>query len=173
MGTRTRTRPDESGKPGQITPQGRSRLEQEVDRLWRESRAMAEKVAVAAAEGDRSENAEYTYSKMRLGALHRKLGFLTRRLKVLTVAKPPPDDGCVHFGCWVEIEDDEGNRSTYRIVGPDEFDLANGHISSESPVARALLGREVGDEVFVKLPRGDLHATVVAISVEEPANRER
>jgi transcription elongation factor GreB len=173
MGTRTRTRPDESGKPGQITPQGLARLEQEVDRLWRESRVMADKVAVAAAEGDRSENAEYTYSKMRLGALHRKLGFLTRRLKVLTVAEPPADDGHVHFGCWVVIEDDEGGRSTYRIVGPDEFDLANGHISSESPVARALLGRELGDEFVVKLPRGDLRATIVAITVEEPADRAR
>jgi transcription elongation factor GreB len=171
MGTRTRSRPDESRKPGQITPEGYRSLQDQVDTLWAESRVVADAVAVAAAEGDRSENAEYTYSKMKLAAIHRKLGFLTRRLKALTVVpQPPPDDARVHFGCWVEIEDDEGAKHVYRIVGSDETDLALGHISAESPVARGLLGRELGDEVVIRRPRGKLNATVVGIFAREPAS---
>ncbi len=169
MGTRTRTRPDESRKPGQITPEGHRYLENQVDRLWAESRVLADAVAVAAAEGDRSENAEYTYSKMKLAAVHRKLGFFTRRLKVLTVARQTsPDDGRVHFGCWVELEDDDGVKHVYRIVGSDETDLDRGHISADSPVARALIGRALDDEVVIHRPRGDLDATIVGIFVREP-----
>lgn len=169
MGTRTPTRPDESRKPGRITPEGYRSLENQVDTLWAESRVLADAVAVAAAEGDRSENAEYTYSKMKLGAVHRKLGFLTRRLKALTVVpQPPPDDGSVHFGCWVELEDDDGARHVYRIVGPDETDLNLGHISAESPVALGLLGRELDDEVVIRRPRGELNATIVGIFVRDP-----
>lgn len=131
---------------------------------------MADAVAVAAAEGDRSENAEYTYSKMKLGQIHGKLRFLGNRLKVLTVVpQPPPDDGCVHFGCWVRLEDDEtGEQHLYRIVGPDETDIDKGYISADSPMARALLGKELDDEVVVQRPRGDLSATIVEILVEAP-----
>ena len=169
MGTRTRTRPDESRKPGRITPEGYSALQSQVDILWAESRVLADAVAVAAAEGDRSENAEYTYSKMKLAAVHRKLGFLGRRLKVLEVAaQPPPDDGRVHFGCWVHLEDDDGAQHVYRIVGSDETDLVRGHISADSPVARALLGRALDDEVVIERPRGELIATIVGIFVREP-----
>ncbi len=171
MGTRDRTRPDESRKPGLITPGGYRDLENQVDKLWAESRVLADAVAVAAAEGDRSENAEYTYSKMKLGAVHRKLGFITRRLKALKVApQPPADDGVVHFGCWVEIEDEEGEKQVFRIVGSDETDLERGHISSDSPVAIALLGRGLDDEVVIQRPRGELVATVVRILVREPAS---
>ncbi len=171
MGTRTRTRPDESRKPGRITPEGYRALERQVEQLWTESRVLADAVAVAAAEGDRSENAEYTYSKMKLAAVHRKLGFITRRLKVLKIApQPPPDDERVHFGCWVELEDDDGEVQVYRIVGSDETDLARGHISADSPVARALLGRELDDEVVIERPRGELVATIVAIHVRDPGN---
>jgi transcription elongation factor GreB len=169
MGTRTRTRPDESRKPGQITPEGHRALQNQVDILWKESRVLADAVAVAAAEGDRSENAEYTYSKMKLAAVHRKLGFLTRRLKVLRVApQPPPDDGRVHFGCWVELEDKDGIKHVYRIVGPDETNLDLGHISAESPVAIGLLGRALDDEVVIHRPRGELNATIVGIFVRAP-----
>ena len=170
MGTRTRTRPDESRKPGQITPEGYRALQNQVDKLWAESRVLADAVAVAAAEGDRSENAEYTYSKMKLGAVHRKLGFLSNRLKVLKVApQPPPDDGRVHFGCWVEVEDEDGDVRVYRIVGSDETNLELGHISADSPVGMSLIGREVDDEIVVGLPRGELVATIVGVSVREPS----
>ena len=128
---------------------------------------MADAVAVAAAEGDRSENAEYTYSKMKLGRIHGKLSFLGNRLKVLTIVRqPPPDDGRVHFGCWVTLEDDEtGDEFIYRIVGPDETNLELGYISAESPMALALLGKELDDEVVVARPKGDLNATLVEIRV--------
>jgi len=131
---------------------------------------VAEAVAVAAAEGDRSENAEYTYSKMKLGRIHARLRFLGNRLKVLTVVpQPPPDDGRVHFGCWVRLEDDGGEHHVYRIVGPDESDVERGAISAQSPMALALLGRELDDEIVVRRPRGDLHATIVEILVRAPA----
>lgn len=170
MGTRDRKRPDESRNPGQITPEGYARLQEQSEELWKQSRIVADAVAVAAAEGDRSENAEYTYSKMKLGQIHGKLRFLGNRLKVLTIVpQPAPDDGRVHFGCWVRLEDDDGEEHVYRIVGPDETDVERGFISAESPMARALLGRELDDEVHVKRPKGDLIATVVEIRVRAPA----
>lgn len=131
---------------------------------------MADAVAVAAAEGDRSENAEYTYSKMKLGQIHGKLRFIGNRLKVLTVVpQPPPDDGRVHFGCWVRIEDDDsGEELTYRIVGPDETDAERAWISAESPVAKALLGKELDDEVLIRRPKGDLNATITGVFVSDP-----
>ncbi len=130
---------------------------------------MAEAVAVAAAEGDRSENAEYTYSKMKLGRIHGKLRFLGNRLKALTVVpQPPPDDGRVHFGSWVTLEDDDGEQYVYRIVGPDETSIEGGQISAESPMAHALLGRTLDDEIVVERPRGDLHATIVEICSSPP-----
>lgn len=131
---------------------------------------MADAVAVAAAEGDRSENAEYIYSKMKLGQIHGKLRFLGNRLKAVTVVpQPPPDDGRIHFGCWVRLEDDEtGEVLTYRIVGPDETNVELGWISAESPMARALLGKELDDEIVVHRPKGDLNATIVGVFVAPP-----
>lgn len=131
---------------------------------------MADAVAVAAAEGDRSENAEYIYSKMKLGQIHGKLRFIGNRLKAVTVVpQPPPDDGRIHFGCWVRLEDDEaGEELTYRIVGPDETNVELGWISAESPMALALLGKELDDELVVRRPKGDLHATVVGVYVAPP-----
>lgn len=170
LGTRDRKRPDESRKPGQITPEGYAALQKQSEELWKESRVVADAVATAAAEGDRSENAEYTYSKMRLGRIHGKLRFLGNRMKALTVVpQPPPDDGRVHFGCWVRLEDgDSGEEHLYRIVGPDETDVELGWISAESPMARALLGRELDDEIVVRRPKGDLNATIVEIRVVDP-----
>lgn len=169
MGTRTPSRPDESRKPARITAEGRRLLEEEAEALWAESRRMAEAVRVAAAEGDRSENAEYIYGKMKLGQIHKKLRFLGNRLEVLEVVpQPPPDDGRVHFGCWVELEDEEGETHRYRLVGPDETKRAEGFISEQSPMAQALLGRELDDEIIVRRPAGDLEAVVVGIFIEDP-----
>ena len=168
--TRRRTRPDTSGKPGYITREGYRRFEAEADRLWNIERPkMAKAVQVAAAEGDRSENAEYQYSKQRLAAIDRRLRFLGQRLKVLTIVdQTPPDDGRVYFGSWVTIEDEDGNAQTYRIVGPDEIDPDKRWISMDSPVGRALLSREVGDEVTLKRPRGEATFEVVEVSNEPP-----
>lgn len=163
--SRRRTRPDESGKPGYVTPEGYRRFEEEADRLWNVERPkMAKAVQVAAAEGDRSENAEYQYSKQRLAAIDRRLQFLGRRLKVLTIVdENPPDDGRVYFGSWVTIEDEEGNANTYRIVGPDEIDAERAWISMDSPVGKSLLSREVGDEVVVRRPRGEVVCEIVDV----------
>lgn len=169
MGTRTPTRPDTSRKPGRITSEGRRLLEEQAEELRAESRVMAENVRIAAAEGDRSENAEYIYGKMKLGQIHKKMRFLGNRLDVLeTVPQPAPDDGRVHFGCWVEIEDDDGELHSFRIVGPDETERGENYISTDSPMAQALLGRSLDDDILVKRPIGDLEAVIVGISVREP-----
>lgn len=168
--TRRRTRPDTSGAPGYITPDGYRRFEEEADRLWNVDRPkMAKAVQVAAAEGDRSENAEYQYSKQRLAAIDRRLRFLGQRLKVLTIVdEKPPDDGRVYFGSWVTIEDDHGTSQTYRIVGPDETDAKRGWISMDSPIGRSLLSREVGDEVTVNRPKGEVTCEIVDVRNTEP-----
>ncbi|MEM8606055.1 MAG: transcription elongation factor GreB [Myxococcota bacterium] len=168
--TRRRTRPDTSGKPGYITAEGYRRFEEEADRLWNVDRPkMAKAVQVAAAEGDRSENAEYQYSKQRLAAIDRRLRFLGQRLKVLTIVdEKPPDDGRVYFGSWVTIEDDEGVVQTYRLVGPDEIDANKGWISMDSPIGKSLLSREVGDEVSVRRPKGEVTCEIVEVQNEDP-----
>ena len=130
---------------------------------------MRDGVATAAEEGDRSENAEYTYGKMKLAAIDRRLKFLGNRLEVVTVVKePPPDDGRIHFGCWVHLEDDDGNTKRYRIVGADETDVERGWISEDSPVAKALMGNELGSEVTVRRPKGEICYTIVGVSTSEP-----
>lgn len=168
--SRRRTRPDTSGKPGYITPEGYRRLEEEADRLWNVERPkMAKAVQVAAAEGDRSENAEYQYSKQRLAAIDRRLRFIGKRLKALTIAdEQPPDDGRVYFGTWVTLENEHGEAQVYRIVGPDEIDAEKKWISMDSPIGRALLSREVGDEIEVQTPGGRVSAEIVDVRPSPP-----
>jgi len=168
--TRRRTRPDTSAKPGYITPGGYRRFEEEADRLWNVDRPkMAKAVEVAAAEGDRSENAEYQYSKQRLAAIDRRLRFLGQRLKVLTIVdEKPPDDGRVYFGSWVTIEDEDGDTHTYRIVGPDEIDAAKKWISMDSPVGASLLSRQLGDEITVRRPKGEVTCEIIEVRNTPP-----
>ena len=168
--TRRRTRPDTSGKPGYITPEGYRRFEEEADRLWNVDRPkMAKAVQVAAAEGDRSENAEYQDSTQRLAAIDRRLRFLGRRLKALTIVEAkPPDDGRVYFGSWVTVEDEDGVEQTFRVVGPDEIDAEKKWISMDSPMGRALLSREVGDEITVRRPKGEVTCEIVAVQNTRP-----
>ena len=170
MGTRTRTRPDESGKPSYITAEGYRRLEEEAHRLWTVDRPkMARAVQVAAAEGDRSENAEYIYSKRKLMEIDHRLTFLGKRLDVLTiVSERPPENGKVYFGSWVTLLAEDDTEMTYRIVGPDESDANTGWISVESPVAKALLGREEGDEVEVRKPDGIAHFELLRVANTPP-----
>jgi transcription elongation factor GreB len=169
---RTRTRPDESGKPSYITREGYRRLEEEAHRLWTIERPRLTKaVAEAAAEGDRSENAEYIYGKRKLFEIDRRLKFLGKRLEVLTIVdQKPAADGRVYFGTWVSLEDEDGERVVYHIVGPDETE-ANGCISCESPMAKALLGRSVGDEVTVPRPKGPASFVIEAVDLQSPARR--
>jgi len=168
--TRRRTRPDTSGKPGYITPGGYRRFEEEADRLWNVDRPkMAKAVEIAAAEGDRSENAEYQYGKQRLAAIDRRLRFLGQRLKVLTIVdEKPPDDGRVYFGSWVTIEAEDGGTQTYRIVGPDEIDAGKKWISMDSPVGTSLLSRQLGDEITLRRPKGDVTCEIIEVRNTPP-----
>jgi transcription elongation factor GreB len=155
-----------------ITPDGFGKLQEELDRLWRvERRAVTEAVSRAAALGDRSENADYIYGKKRLREIDRRIRYLSKRIDDLVVVEPTGDpQGKVFFGAWVTLEDDQGALQTYRIVGPDEFDVERGWISMDSPLGRALLGCEVDEEVRVRRPKGPATFTVVGIRyVEELA----
>jgi transcription elongation factor GreB len=167
----TRYRPSE--KPGSqfITPAGAARLKQELDELWRSERPrVTQAVSEAAAQGDRSENAEYTYGKRRLREIDRRVRFLRKRLDGMTVVdKPPSDRRRVFFGAWVTLEDEEGGQSSHRIVGPDEFDMAEGYISMDAPLARALMRRALDEEITVELPGGARRYVIVAIRYEDPA----
>jgi transcription elongation factor GreB len=148
-----------------ITPEGAKRLRAELEQLWTVERPrVTQEVADAAAQGDRSENAEYIYGKRRLREIDRRVRFLSKRLDALVVvAEAPKDPHRVFFGAWVTLEDDAGDEVTYRIVGPDEFDVDRGFISIDSPVARALLGKRDGDEVTVRRPKGDASYTIVGV----------
>jgi transcription elongation factor GreB len=168
--TRTRTRPDESGRPSYITPEGYRRLEEEAHRLWTIERPKTSKaVAEAAAEGDRSENAEYIYGKRKLFEIDRRLSFLGKRLEVLKIVDgKPEEDGRVYFGAWVTLETEDGERVVHRIVGPDETDLGGVTVSCESPLGKALLGRELGDEVVVPRPKGAITFLIHAVAFRKP-----
>src|SRR5580765_3482571 len=148
-----------------ITPEGARRVRAELEQLWREERPrVTQAVAAAAAQGDRSENAEYTYGKRRLREIDRRVRHLRRRLEgMVVVDQPPADRGRVYFGAWVELEAEDGLCERYRIVGPDEFDMAPGYISMDSPLGRALLRRRLDEEVSVVAPGGSRVFVIVAI----------
>jgi transcription elongation factor GreB len=150
------------------TPEGARRLRAELDELWTVERPMVTRaVAEAAAQGDRSENAEYTYGKRRLREIDRRVRFLRGRLDGLKiVSEAPSDRGRVFFGAWVTIEDARGATRRHRIVGPDEVDREPGYISMDSPLGRAQLGKRVGDTVEVTLPAGAQSLTIAAIACE-------
>ncbi|GAA05301.1 transcription elongation factor GreB [Photobacterium leiognathi] len=139
-----------------VTREGYNKLKQELDSLWREERPeVTKKVTWAASLGDRSENADYQYNKKRLREIDRRVRFLRKRLDVLKVIDySPQQDGKVFFGAWVEIENDDGDQKTFRIVGPDEIYGRNDYISIDSPMARALLSKEVDDDIVVTTPLG-------------------
>lgn len=151
------------------TPEGARRLREELDALWSVERpAVTRAVAEAAAQGDRSENAEYIYGKRRLREIDRRVRYLRGRLDGMkVVSEPPSDRGRVFFGAWVTIEEASGARRRHRIVGPDEFDREPGYISMDSPLGRALLGKGVGDTVEVVLPAGVQTLEVVGIDYDE------
>lgn len=163
-----RYRPPRPKSSGYITPEGARKLRNELEQLWLVERPrVTQEVADAAAQGDRSENAEYIYGKRRLREIDSRVGFLTKRLDGVTIVSEPPDDPSrVFFGAWVTVEDEEGEEARYRIVGADELDTEKGHISIDSPMARALLGKREGDEVMVRRPKGDATVTVAAVSYE-------
>ena len=144
-------------KSNYITRNGWNVLDQELKFLWREERPkVTQAVSEAAALGDRSENAEYIYGKRRLREIDRRVRFLSKRLDVLQIVDyHPKQEGKIFFGAWVELENIDGELKQYRIVGCDEFDPQKNWISIDSPVARALIGKTVDDEIKVFTPAGE------------------
>lgn len=165
----SRYRPPQPRGSKFITPQGAARLKQELDHLWRVLRPqVTQAVQEAAAQGDRSENAEYIYGKRQLREIDRRVRFLRQRLDgMVVVASAPADRSRVFFGAWVTLEDEAGAALEYRIVGPDEFDAATGYISMDSPLGRALMRKALDDEVKVELPGGAKTYVIVAVRYEE------
>ena len=137
----------------------------EFHELWHVRRPqVTQAVSEAAAQGDRSENAEYTYGKKMLREIDSRVRFLTKRLEALkVVSEKPSDPNKVYFGAWVTIEDEQGKESRYCIVGPDELDLKQGLISIDSPLARALIGKALDAEVRVQTPEGEQFVYITAI----------
>jgi transcription elongation factor GreB len=165
----SRYRPPQPRGSKFITPQGAARLKQELDHLWRVLRPqVTQAVQEAAAQGDRSENAEYIYGKRQLREIDRRVRFLRQRLEGMVVVDAPPSDRSrVFFGAWVQLEDEDGAEVEYRIVGPDEFDATVGFISMDSPLGRALLRKGLDDEVKIELPGGAKTYVVVGVRYEE------
>lgn len=152
-----------------ITAEGEQALREELRFLWKEKRPeVTQAVREAAAQGDRSENAEYIYGKKQLREIDRRVRFLSKRLDELSVVDRLPDDrDKVFFGAWVSIANDDGDEHTYRLVGPDEFDLSKGYLSIDAPMARSLLGKRVDDEVTVRTPEGSHQVVITAIRYDQ------
>lgn len=148
-----------------ITPEGERQLRAELHELWKVERPQVTSIVHEAAKnGDRSENGDYIYGKKRLREIDSRVRFLTKRLEELEIVDYlPSDQSKAHFGAWVTLEDEDGEEQTYRIVGPDEFDLAQGKLSIDSPLARAAMGKTVDDEVVFNSPEGEKCYFVTAI----------
>ena len=161
----SRYRPPRSAGTALITPEGEARMRAELHELWHVRRPqVTQSVSEAAAQGDRSENAEFTYGKKMLREIDSRVRFLTKRLENLKVVDSRPSDpNKVYFGAWVSLEDDDGHESRYRIVGPDELDLKTQQISIDAPLARALIGKALDAEVRVQTPTGEKAWYIVAI----------
>jgi transcription elongation factor GreB len=161
----SRYRPPQKAGSQFITPDGAKKLRDELDFLWRIKRPeVTRAVQEAAAQGDRSENAEYIYGKRQLREIDARVRFLRKRLEGMTVVdKPPSDSSRVFFGAWVKLEDEAGIEFEYRIVGPDEFEAARGWISMDSPLARAVMRKAVDDEIIIDMPTGRKSYVVVEI----------
>ena len=147
-----RYRPPEPEKTAIITAEGFGRLQQELNHLWKEKRPeVTARVAAAAALGDRSENADYIYGKKQLGEIDRRIRYLDQRIRTLKIVdRLPSDSGKVYFGAWVTLTTAKGgDKARYRLVGPDEIDDKAQYISIDSPMAKALLGKSLGDEIAV------------------------
>ncbi len=164
----SRYRPPASKKSPYITPEGMHILEAEQKAIWLRRRDVVAALSAAAAEGDRSENAEYIYRKKELREIDRRIRYLQKRLPDLTVvSQKPANVERVYFGATVKLEDEEDLIRIYRIVGPDEFDREDHYISIDSPLARALLKRELGEEVEVRVPGGISTYLITDISYQD------
>ena len=163
----SRWRPPAASSTAIITRQGFERLRDELNDLWKVRRPeVVRALSAAAAEGDRSENAEYQYRKKQLGEIDRRVRYLSKRLETLKVVEQlPSNPDAIYFGAWLEVENlESGETSRYRIVGPDETDPTLGWISIDSPLARAALNKRADDEFDVVLPTGPTRFVVLEVS---------
>ncbi len=171
----SRWRPPPPRSTAIITRAGLARLKAELDELWHRRRPeVVRALAAAAAEGDRSENAEYTYRKKQLAEIDRRVRYLGKRIPVLRVADGAPQDRqAIFFGAWIELENiATGQILHYRIVGPDETDARQGHISIDAPLARAALGKRKDDVFSADLPGGTLQCEVRDVRYPAPGDED-
>ncbi len=143
-------------------------MREELEELWKVERPkVTQAVTEAAALGDRSENADYHYGKKRLRQIDSRVRFLTQRLEAVTIVQPRDHgDGKIYFAAWVTVLHEDDEEVEYRIVGPDESNVETHAISMDSPMGKALLGHEIGDEVRVKRPKGDAIFEVLRVRYE-------
>lgn len=159
-----RYRPPSPPKSPYITEAGFTRLKKEEKAIWLKRREVTAALSAAAAEGDRSENAEYIYRKKELREIDRRIRYLQKRLPTLKVVdQQPANPQQIFFAAWVSLRDEKGAEKKYRIVGPDEIDHADGYISMDSPIAKALLKRGLGEEILVKVPSGEVYYEIIGI----------
>ncbi|UCC56045.1 MAG: transcription elongation factor GreB [Gammaproteobacteria bacterium] len=152
-----------------ITRPGYEALQAELKDLWKRRTGVTRALAAAAAEGDRSENAEYIYRKKELREIDRRVRYLQTRLPELkVVSEPPTDRERVFFGAWVTLEDEAGQECVYRIVGADEFDPAKGWISMDSPMAKAMMQKALDDEITVESPEGKFDYLITDVRYSKP-----
>ena len=164
----SRYRPPQPPASPYITPAGFTRLQDELAALWKRRAGVTQALSAAAAEGDRSENAEYIYRKKELREIDRRIRYLQKRLPDLkVVTQPPSDQTRVFFGAWVTLDDDDGKQVVYRIVGSDEFNPEKHWISLDSPMAKALLKKALDDEVAVETPSGTKRSVIVGVRYGE------
>lgn len=162
-----RYRPPQPKSSPYITPDGFAHLQAELNALWQRRSEVTKALAAAAAEGDRSENAEYIYRKKELREIDRRIRYLQKRLPDLNIVRESPSDQQrVYFGAWVEVDDQSGNSLRFRIVGADEIDPHRGWISIDSPMARALLKKTLDDDIEVETPQGKRLYSIVDISYD-------
>lgn len=149
-----------------LTPEGAKKLSEELDKLSRLERPkVVREVEEAAAQGDRSENAEYIYGKKRLREIDRRVRFLTKRLESAVIVRPGEVGGDkIRFGATVEVRDENGKTSKYVMVGPDEADPSHGKLSFKSPLGASLMSRVVGDVVVVQRPAGEIEVEIVKVT---------
>ncbi len=164
----SRYRPPQPKASPYITRDGYVVLQQEETTLWQRRKLVTKAVTAAAAEGDRSENAEYIYRKKELREIDRRIRYLQKRLPDLKIVDTIPDNPRqVFFGAWITLQDEQDEEHTYRIVGPDEFDSRKEYISMDSPMARTLIKKEIGDEVLVETPKGVIHYRIMDVRYDK------
>jgi len=160
-----RWRPPQPKSSPYITEEGFRVLEKELEAIWIRRREVTKALTAAAAEGDRSENAEYIYRKKELREIDRRVRYLQKRLPDLKIVPPREEqDERIFFGAWVTLETDQGKEVTYRIVGPDEFDPARSSISLDSPLAKGLLKKTIDDEVTIRTEHGEVTYIVTEVN---------